>query len=87
MTAADLCLTAPVNTQDRYTMEYCDANNSRQIYTAGGDAVWGGKFEIHPVWAPDGCVANTHHPKFGESLYLWRCEVSRASTTSQWTFY
>ena len=58
MTAADLCLTAPINTQDRYTVEYCDANNSRQIYMTGsGQVAWGSPFEIHPVWAPDGMYA------------------------------
>lgn len=87
MVAADLCLTVPENTQDRFTVEYCDSNNERQVFMTSGDAVWGGKFEIHPIWAAGGCVGNTHHPKYGESLYLWRCEVSRGSDTSQWNFY
>ncbi|GKZ00110.1 hypothetical protein MPSEU_000964400 [Mayamaea pseudoterrestris] len=87
LVASDLCITVPSNTQDRFTVEYCDSNNERQLFTTTPKADWSGPFEIHPVWASDGCVANTHHPKFGEALYLWRCEVSEASTTSQWNFY
>lgn len=87
LAAADLCLTAPDDTRDRYLVQYCNARNARQLFATSGNATWGGAFEIHPVWARDGCVSNTHHPKFGESLYLWRCTTSRSADTSQWNFY
>lgn len=83
----DLCLTAPDDTRDRYLVQYCDTRNARQMFVTSGNATWGGTFEIHPEWARDGCVSNTHHPKFGESLYLWSCSLSRFSDTSLWTFY
>jgi hypothetical protein len=86
--AADLCLTVPIDTQNKLTVETCDATNNHQLYFAqNGQAKWGNRFEINPVWAPNGCVGNTHHPKYGEALYLWDCQISRWSTTSLWNFY
>lgn len=88
LTTNDLCLEVPQDTQDRLLMQWCDPNNEYQTFVAGdGAAEWGDRFEIHPSWASNMCVTNTHHPKFGESLYLNSCERARRDTISYWNFY
>jgi hypothetical protein len=86
--ASNLCLTVQSDINKYLIADTCNSNNVRQqFYAQNGQAKFGSHFEINPVWAPDGCVGNTHHPKYGETLYVWKCEVSRAATTSNWNFY
>jgi hypothetical protein len=69
-------------------MDTCNATNDHQQYYAqNGEAIWGGRFELNPVFVTDGCVGDTHQAKYSELIYVWKCEVSRIWETSLWNFY
>jgi hypothetical protein len=86
---SDTCLTIPEVLEDMpLYMDFCDASNERQQYVAqNGEAAWGDRFELNPAHIPDGCVGSLHNPKYGEMLYVWKCELSRQWTTSLWNFF
>ena len=86
--SSELCARVPEDPLDPMNLEDCDPGDDRQLYYAtNGQAAWGSSFEINPVWAPDSCIGNRHHPKDDETLYVWPCEISRIWTTSRWNFY
>jgi hypothetical protein len=86
--SSDLCLTLPTDTRLPLTVQQCSPFNEYQLFFAlNGQAAFGDKFEIHPARAFDKCLGNTHHPKFGERIFAWPCEWSRAWTTALWNFY
>ncbi|GKY90745.1 hypothetical protein MPSEU_000047400 [Mayamaea pseudoterrestris] len=82
------CLTVPDDDKEPIIVDTCDSSNDHQLFRAqNGQAAWGSHFELNPVWASDGCVGDTHHPKYGETVYVWKCETSRKWTTNAWNFY
>ena len=88
VSTSDLCLAFPGSNHDPMIADNCDSNNEGQLfYAQNGQAAWGSQFELNPMWAPNTVCGDTHHPKYGESIYVWPAEVSRAWTTNAWNFY
>jgi hypothetical protein len=85
---SNLCITVPKISHQHLYVDHCNSTSVHQQFTAqNGKAAWGSHFELSPVSVPDGCVGDTHHPKYGESLYIWKCEISRKWTTNAYAMY
>ena len=67
----------------------CDAQSEQQHWKTTNGSLDDIRFEIVPVGLPNHCVTQHHHPKAGEVIRIYRCELPRASEslTSFWEFY
>ena len=73
---------------DALLTQVCDANNELQRWNLnGGTATAGSKFELQPVVDRTLCATQKHWPKFGEIVYLEKCDIPRYDNTNYWTMY
>ena len=86
---SNTCLSVPNDLSQPIEVDTCNSGNDRQHFVAGsgGVATRGTPFELHPAWALEGCVGDEHHPKYGETLFVWKCTTSERWTTNQWNMY
>ncbi|GKY93486.1 hypothetical protein MPSEU_000316100 [Mayamaea pseudoterrestris] len=80
---ADLCMQA--NGFARVTVEPCDLSNPSQNWRGvNGVAEFNNRFELRAQPYPNDCVTQQHHPRQGEFLYLYPCELPESDTTNFW---
>jgi hypothetical protein len=80
----DLCL--QLVSTNTIELRPCDDSKKHQKFRAGLGSFSGHKFELQTI-INEGCLTQPHHPKDGEEVSRWDCEIPREDTTNYWNRY
>lgn len=62
----------------------CNVTDASQLFHQGDGDLDGEKFALQ---TPNGCLAQDHHPKGGEQIFIQDCYATEYSRTKYWTKY
>jgi len=84
----NLCIEADDDSES-VRLRTCSSDEEEQRFVSTPDGAFhtGPRFEIHPVYDSGRCLAQEHHPKYGEEIFQQVCAYARDSTTSNWNKY